>query len=210
MRSKYCIKCGQAITSNANNCNNCQAEIIEMPISDAQSKFIEKQQRAYAENPPSKIKGCLITLAFMCFMFGIPALITFSGISLDSMIGISLIVLVFLILNFILYKHRQKLRFKKKQFYTLTQKTKEDFLHQSMKCRSCNQLLTIDMIFCPKCGLHVHEDIPVDLSKGKPILNTENRQAHDRSRSNKYCSNCASNVEGKKFCPECGTKTEVM
>lgn len=210
MKNKYCIKCGQAIASSGNNCKYCKANLIEMPISDAQSAFIEHQQKSYAENPPSKVKGCLATLAILSFMFGLPAVITFSGIQLDSAIGGGLIILFLLVLNFILYKHRKNLRFKKKQFYTLTEKTKEDFLHKTMTCRNCHQLLDINMIFCPKCGVHVHEDIPVDLSKGTPILHTKDNPNPDTLQSNKFCSNCGCKVEGKKFCPECGTKTEVL
>jgi len=194
MRSNYCIKCGQQVTAQLPNCENCKAQIIEMPLSDAQTEFIENVQKQHAKNPPSKVKGCLVTLLVFGLMFGVPGVLAYSGIGIDSIVGLSLTTIVLVVLNVFIFKHRQTIQYKQKRYYILSEKTDRDFADRPMTCQ-CGQPLTSDMIHCPKCGLHVHEDIPVSIS---------------RKMINKHCGNCGTNIEGKKFCPECGTQAEVI
>lgn len=223
MRSKYCIKCGEQITSSKSTCEKCKATIIEMPISDEQQAVIEEVQKNYTENPPSKIKGCLVTLLILSIMFAIPALITFGGVQFDGIVASSLIVLVFIAFNILIYKHRKNLKYKEKRFYFLTAKSESELVIPTDRCRKCKQLLTPEMIFCPKCGYHIHEDLPVDLSKTirtkqrsteplKPEIKEmmPQQEVVQQDAGQKFCINCGTNVEGKKFCPECGTKTEVI
>jgi len=230
MRSKYCINCGEQITSSSPNCSNCNAPVIDMPVSDEQKEFVERMQREYQENPPSKVKGCLATLGIMTFMFGLPALMTYGGVRLDNIFGEILVILIFIVVNIIIYKIRKNLKYKQKRFYQLTEKTKEELLGFPSLCRNCQQILTSDMIFCPNCSVHIHEDLPISLKKK---LNAKSAESHVQSEprplekfefldssksqdpstsqaSQKFCTNCGHSVEGKKFCPECGTKTEVI
>jgi RNA polymerase subunit RPABC4/transcription elongation factor Spt4 len=199
-----------------------------MPVSDEQKEFVERMQREYQENPPSKVKGCLATLGIMTLMFGLPALMTYGGIGLDSIFGEILVILIIVGVNLIIYKIRKNLKYKQKRFYHLTEKNKEELTSLPNLCRKCHQILTPEMIFCPKCSAHVHEDLPVDLRKMTRPVKPQAKSAPSpiveamsdepapsietpmSKNGQKFCTNCGNPVEGKKFCPECGTKTEVM
>lgn len=199
MKNKFCIKCGKSISPMDLNCVYCHTPVGEMNLSMDQQIFIETIEKYNVENPPSKVKGCLATLVVFGLIFGLPGLLAYSGIGIDSFLGLTISAIILIGLNILIFKYRSKLAYKHKSFYKLSKKPKAYFESLQVVCRECKQEILTDMSYCPNCGLYVHEDLPLDLSGITNEKNTRHK-----------CRNCGSAIYGKKFCPDCGTKVEVM
>lgn len=195
MRNRYCTNCGSPISPQLENCESCHTVVREMKLSDGQKEFVEAIEEYNADNPPSKVKGCFATLLVFGIIFGIPGTLAFTGTEIDSLLGVTITSIVLLGVNILLYKYRKKMNYNHKRYYTLSEKPKNFFRGQESACRKCNQPLEGDMTYCPNCGVHIHEDLPIDLSQ---------------KRENHYCVDCGKDITDKKFCPECGKKVEVM
>lgn len=192
MKNKYCFNCGKEVLESKNKCGYCDTNCIELPKSKEEKEFVDKINKQQKENPPSKLKGCLATLLIFSFMFGVPAVLAYNNISFDNIYSKIVVILLIVLLNVVLYKLRGKIKYSKYRYYNLEELNEK--IHLEKSCRKCGQSIKEYMIFCPKCGLHTHEDLPVDLST---------------KISKVFCTVCGGEVTNKKFCPECGNKVEV-
>ncbi|MBN2898395.1 MAG: hypothetical protein JXO44_06455 [Clostridia bacterium] len=108
MKNKYCIKCGKAIVTSKSTCDHCHAPTIEIPHSEAHQVFVENLQKEYEKKPPSRVKGCIATFILMTVLFGIPSVLAYNGLGLDSFIVKILLLVIFGLINISLYKYRKK------------------------------------------------------------------------------------------------------
>jgi len=143
-------------------CRECKTAAIEMPQSNEQLKSIEQMHEFQQENKPRKGAGLIFIAGAGLVMFGIPAVFNFFG---PGLITFSLVAIVLLLINVLIYKVRKNMTFKKKsKYYNLTRKSEADFMNVQNLCPNCRQLITREMIFCPSCSRHVGEDIPIDMT----------------------------------------------
>jgi RNA polymerase subunit RPABC4/transcription elongation factor Spt4 len=160
MVNKYCYKCA-AVMTGTRTCTNCGAQAIEMPKSTAQLKTIERIQEIQDQNKPKRGTGCLVMIIAGIVMFGIPAGFAYLG---PGLITYSISSAALLLVNGLVYKYRKTMHFEKKtRYFNLTKKSRQDFENMERLCLNCNQLVLDDMVYCPKCGRHAAQDIPIDL-----------------------------------------------
>jgi len=208
MINKYCYKCGAEMFGKG-SCSTCSTLAIEMPKSKVQQDAIENIKKIQEENKPKKGTGCLVMIVLGFVMFGIPAIFNFLGYGI---ISFSIVSVVLLFINIKIFKFRKNMGFKKQnKYFDMTRKTKNDFANREKICLSCGQLLTDKMVFCPNCSRPTGEDIPIDpTNKSKIQTNLEEKKIEQKiEKVHVPCRKCGVDVEGKKFCEECGTKVEV-
>lgn len=150
--NKRCKACGWHVKEGYELCENCGADLSETVITEAAYQQIQEQERAaYLEaweangGKKSGRLGCLIFLVVIASIIAF-AFMAQTGQVSDSVLSIPLI-LIFLVINFILYKMRLNKKFQAKRFYDLNPP------RGSMTyCSSCGSVLNQDEIFCGQCG----------------------------------------------------------
>lgn len=217
MINRYCYKCG-SVMNGSRPCEHCGAQAIEVPKSKNQIQIDTQVEQIQADHKPKKGTGCIVMLVAAFVMFGLPATFMFFGEGAVSY-GIGSILL--LIVNIIIYKFRKSMSFEKESnYFNLSEKRVYSNDSVEKLCRSCEQLLTDQMMYCPQCSLHTGEDIPInpmfrdssrDNEKTIDELASNNAASTNSTYKNEdTCKTCGANTSGKKFCVECGSKVEVI
>lgn len=115
--------------------------------------------------------GFLIFIGFLLIAFGIPALFMIFGVGDSTFLTNLIIILIFLVVNFGLYKYRKSIKFTEKNYFDLSVKNdnsvKEEVVKSEIKekkvveenivsfCTKCGEKLKSDAKFCANCGFAI-------------------------------------------------------
>jgi len=143
--SKYCHKCGHEMHPGEVYCSSCKA----MSNEELSPERIAEIQ---ANNKTSK-KGCFVFLAIIIlFMAGFGVLWFVGG---EEVASSMVLILVFAVINFILFRLNKQERVLKTSYYTLTLKDNLDDVDE--KCPNCNAVFGDNDKFCGSCGAQVQQ-----------------------------------------------------
>ncbi len=225
MKGHYCVKCGEELMLKHKFCPKCKTPVKEVPLTKKEQETKERIMELQANHKQNPLIGLAIVLGFLFIGFGIPFIIMKTGIGTSTFSQGLFLNIVFILINFGLYKYRKSMKYEPKKYYNLTIKdTNYEF---EKTCRNCGGKLTNEMIYCPRCNTSVSEDgitglqskdttlkeqseILENNQQEKQVLYREINDYDDQVQQKpkyRFCSKCGSEltVEGN-FCGNCGSR----
>ncbi|MCK8060236.1 MULTISPECIES: zinc ribbon domain-containing protein [unclassified Fusibacter] len=199
--SNFCHKCGHEMGPGDLYCPSCKA----MTNEELTPEKIAEIQKNYKTDK----KGCLKFVGIL-LVFAIIVLGSWLTGGEEGMAA-TVLILVFAMLNIILFKLNQK---KKKQkvksnYYKLS--LKDDLTDVDDKCPRCHSIVGDEQEFCTNCGAKLIDNTPNAEKKPLKTLSKNHicESCHEVIPADaKFCSSCGSKVEMQSVCQSCGELIE--